>query len=881
MSCFSPKPARPHVLLPMLALASCVAHATDASKTLDTVQVSGQHLSIRKGIAAKREAELVSDGVSADDIGSIPDYGLGEALQRVPGVSMVINNGRGEAQFMSLRGFSPDYNSVLIDGVALPSTETSRRIQSLDVIPASLAQQVDVYKTFNADMGSDAIGGIASLRTRSAFEHPGQYSAVRANLAYWERQRRLHGSGPSGQFEGTFSKTFGSEDRWGLVLSADYFRRDSSSLDTAIDSYGYSDTDGVDVDLTPSLDARGMAISPERFRALTYDNVRQRHSLFGKLEYDDGQTLRAALTGGVFEHRNDEQRRSQFVSRSGDPIVLDLDQGRYAQGSAQVDADHYDQSRQLRYVQFNGSYQANPDGHLDLIVNRAQGRYRQDTREDVFISPVSPQLGYDYQVVEHARPGIVLADPGAYGDPANYQQSYFMSQRETSRTDSGTYDVQYSQNADPSALGWGVRLGLQYRDLEQRYDLNELRYNPSAAVTLSTIGTDDARVCPYADFSCLLLIDPAQVAAYAAAHPERYVAAASNARNSAIGDFSLQERAGAAFLMGVWHGQSTQATLGLRREYQQRSVTSPQPQPLTSTSNYVQQRTDSANRYLLPSANFGWDITPALKLRLAASRTLALPTYADIGQNSTPTVSTTALTLSRRLANPTLRPRQADNLDMSLEWYPDRDAQLSLGLFHKRIRDEIVRVTSTTSETDPGGLSGTYQVTTTQALNNGQAQVSGLEFTAIDTHFDFLPGAWSQLGAMFNLTLLDPKTADIQMADGSLRALPALMESPKRTANASLLYELGSFTLRLSGNYTGRQLISAATDNPVNDRYYDAITTYDAQLAWRFSSRLRAILQAKNLSNARLERVVGADQDLLRERLDNGRAYYLGMDYVF
>lgn len=39
---------------------------------LDAVQVSGQHLSIRQAIGAKREAAVVSDGVAADDIGSIP-----------------------------------------------------------------------------------------------------------------------------------------------------------------------------------------------------------------------------------------------------------------------------------------------------------------------------------------------------------------------------------------------------------------------------------------------------------------------------------------------------------------------------------------------------------------------------------------------------------------------------------------------------------------------------------------------------------------------------------------------------------------------------------------------------------------------------------------
>ncbi|MCC4626423.1 TonB-dependent receptor [Xanthomonas campestris pv. nigromaculans] len=674
---------------------------------LDAVQVSGQHLSIRQAIGAKREAAVVSDGVAADDIGSIPDFGLGEALQRVPGVSMVVNNGRGEAQFMSLRGFNPDYNNVLIDGVALPSTETSRRVQSLDVIPASLAQQVDIYKTFNADMDSNAIGGIAALRTRSAFDHDGRFATVRANVADWENRRHLQGSTPSGQVQGSFSDTFGPDNRFGVVLSADYFRRDSSSLNTAIDSYSYY-ANGVRQNLTPGLDPDGLAIAPDRFRPLSYDNVRQRRSVFGKLEYDDGEDVKLAFSAGAFEHRNDEQRRSQWINRVGNATISDTNTGRYAQGSAQVDANRFDQTRTLRYAQLGGSFRLNPEGHVDVLLNRATGKYQQDTREDVFSAAASSRLGFGY------------------------------------------------------ALG------------------------------------DDARICPYADFSCLLLIDPAKVAAFAAASPGAYVLANTNARNSAISDFGIEERNGAAYVMGTWHGERTLATFGLRNEYLQREVLSAVPQPLSSSTNYVQQSADSDRRFLRPSANLAWDITPALKLRMAGSRTIGLPTYADIGQNSSPVVDGTGFTINRSIANPLLRPRRADNLDLSLEWYPDRDAQLSVALFHKRIGDEIVRLTSTDTQRDPGGLLGTYQVTTTQAINTGDAQVQGIEFTAIDTRFDFLPGAWSNLGAMFNATLLDPRTADVQMADGSRRALPGLMESPKRSANASLLYDIGLFSARVS-----------------------------------------------------------------------------------
>lgn len=847
---------------------------------LDAVQVSGQHLSIRQAIGAKREAAVVSDGVAADDIGSIPDFGLGEALQRVPGVSMVVNNGRGEAQFMSLRGFNPDYNNVLIDGVALPSTETSRRVQSLDVIPASLAQQVDIYKTFNADMDSNAIGGIAAQRTRSAFDHDGRFATVRANVADWENRRHLQGSTPSGQVQGSFSDTFGPDNRFGVVLSADYFRRDSSSLNTAIDSYSYY-ANGVRQNLTPGLDPDGLAIAPDRFRPLSYDNVRQRRSVFGKLEYDDGEDVKLAFSAGAFEHRNDEQRRSQWINRVGNATISDTNTGRYAQGSAQVDANRFDQTRTLRYAQLGGSFRLNPEGHVDVLLNRATGKYQQDTREDVFSAAASSRLGFGYALGDDARPSIVLNDPGYYDNAANYTQQYFLTRVENSSTDTTTFKVDYSQNADADARGWGVRTGLQYRDLQQRYNLDEVRRNPSGRVTLATIGTDDARICPYADFSCLLLIDPAKVAAFAAASPGAYVLANTNARNSAISDFGIEERNGAAYVMGTWHGERTLATFGLRNEYLQREVLSAVPQPLSSSTNYVQQSADSDRRFLLPSANLAWDITPALKLRMAGSRTIGLPTYADIGQNSSPVVDGTGFTINRSIANPLLRPRRADNLDLSLEWYPDRDAQLSVALFHKRIGDEIVRLTSTDTQRDPGGLLGTYQVTTTQAINTGDAQVQGIEFTAIDTRFDFLPGAWSNLGAMFNATLLDPRTADVQMADGSRRALPGLMESPKRSANASLLYDIGLFSARVSANYTGQQLLSAATDNRVNDRYYAAITSYDAQLAWSFSKQLRLTVQGRNLSNARLTRVIGADQQLMREQLDNGRAYYLGVDYAF
>jgi TonB-dependent receptor len=192
----------------------------NVATTLDAVVVTGKALSIQKSIAEKRYQSVISDGVSADEVGSIPDFGLGEAVQRISGVSMLQNNNRGEAQFMTIRGLNPDYNTTLVDGVALPATETTRETVSLDILPSSLPRQVTIYKTLTPEMDSNAIGGIADLRTRSAFDTNKLFASVKADAADWENKREVFGNKkPSGQIEGVVSNVFGPDDQFGFVLS--------------------------------------------------------------------------------------------------------------------------------------------------------------------------------------------------------------------------------------------------------------------------------------------------------------------------------------------------------------------------------------------------------------------------------------------------------------------------------------------------------------------------------------------------------------------------------------------------------------------------------------------------------------------------------------
>ena len=882
-----------------LAIGQASAQNTPApadAVALDGVKVTGKVLSTEQAIAEKRAAPGISDGVSADEIGSIPDFGLGEAVQRIPGVAMTINNGRGEAQFLNLRGLNPDYNAVTVDGIALPSTETTSRNVSLDVLPSSLARQVSIYKTVTPDMTGNAVGGITNLRTRSAFDAPGLFAAGRADLARWDNQRVVADSRPSGQVEGTLSNTFGADRQFGFVLSGSYFRRDSSSLDTAMDSDGYyrytggtqtlsslrQNAAGTGSSLKPSDDLDGLAAVPDRHRWLTYDNVRTRQALFGKFEYDNHQNLQAHLTAGYFQHENDEQRRAQFLNRVG-PATLDSPtSGSFAKGSAQADFDHYDQVRRIRYAELGASYEPAERSQLDLVANYAAGSYRQSTKEDVFTSAASSKLGFAYRAVPGDVALFAPSNPGYFLDPANYAQTSYLSRMERSRSGLLTLKADFTHNLQEDASGWGYKGGVEHRNLQQRYGLDETGYVPTRSVSLAAIGSEDTRFQPYDGAGqSMLLIDPDKVDAYVAAHPGSYALATTNARNSAIGDFNIKEAIDSAYLMGGYRDDTWTALGGLRYEDTKQTVQNTLPSPLNSLTRFARQSVDRSDGKLLPSAVATYHLAPDLLLRAGASQTLGRATYAALAQNSTPTVSPAAGTISQTLGNPQLQPRQSTNLDLSLEWYASRDAMMSLALFEKNIKHEIVNLSSTGTQTDPGGLSGTWQVTTTQAQNASTAKVRGLELGLADLHFDFLPAPFDRFGATFNATLLDMDGPAIAMNDGSRRTLPMLTGAARSIFNASLMYSDGAFSAQLSANRTGKMPISFATDNPANDVYYARLQTYDAQLRYAVDRHLSFLVQGKNLANARPTRVLGPGQALVKEELDNGRAYFLGATYAF
>src|SRR5690606_24938259 len=99
-------------------------------------------------------------------IGRFPDANIGDALKRIPGISVQVD--QGEARFGAIRGTEPRLNSVTINGERVPSAEAEVRQVQLDLIPADMVAAVEVNKVLTPDMDADAIGASVNIVTRSA-----------------------------------------------------------------------------------------------------------------------------------------------------------------------------------------------------------------------------------------------------------------------------------------------------------------------------------------------------------------------------------------------------------------------------------------------------------------------------------------------------------------------------------------------------------------------------------------------------------------------------------------------------------------------------------------------------------------------------------------
>lgn len=138
--------------------------ALQGEEIVVTSQASGQKAAINQQLSAKSIVNVVS----SEQIQEHPDATAAEAISRIPGVSIIRSNGEGNQ--VVIRGLSPKYNVITIDGVRMGSSNPNDRSTDLSLISSSMLQEIEVTKTVTADKDADVLGGIVNFKMKEAKE---------------------------------------------------------------------------------------------------------------------------------------------------------------------------------------------------------------------------------------------------------------------------------------------------------------------------------------------------------------------------------------------------------------------------------------------------------------------------------------------------------------------------------------------------------------------------------------------------------------------------------------------------------------------------------------------------------------------------------------
>ena len=186
--------------------------------------ICGIRQSLQQSMTIKRFSDGVVDAITAEDIGDFPDSNLAESLQRITGVS--IDRERGEGARVTVRGFGPDFNLVLLNGRQMPTSSGLGRSFDFGNLAAEGIRAVEVYKSGQANMPTGGIGSTLNIRTTRPLQAPGLQLAAAGSALH--DTSTTDGSSLTPEVSALFSNTF-NDDRAGVALSVVRQERNSGA----------------------------------------------------------------------------------------------------------------------------------------------------------------------------------------------------------------------------------------------------------------------------------------------------------------------------------------------------------------------------------------------------------------------------------------------------------------------------------------------------------------------------------------------------------------------------------------------------------------------------------------------------------------------------
>src|SRR3989440_8463164 len=176
---FKPTPIASAVALAITAMA---LEARAQAVPQETITVTGIRASVEKSLQTKKNADGLTEVVSQEDIGKMPDKNIADAVQRLPGVTISSQSGGSggfdENDRVSMRGTNPSLTQTLINGHPVASGDwfvldqvgLVGRSVSFSMLPSEIVSQVIVRKSATADLVEGGVAGAVDIITRKPLD---------------------------------------------------------------------------------------------------------------------------------------------------------------------------------------------------------------------------------------------------------------------------------------------------------------------------------------------------------------------------------------------------------------------------------------------------------------------------------------------------------------------------------------------------------------------------------------------------------------------------------------------------------------------------------------------------------------------------------------
>ncbi|MBV8805938.1 MAG: TonB-dependent receptor, partial [Sinobacteraceae bacterium] len=395
------------------------------SQDLAEVVVTGLRQSLISAETIKRDSLGIVDAIAPQDIGKLPDANLAESLQRITGVS--IDRSGGEGAFVTVRGFGPEFNTVLINGrqIATPTdpSQASGRAFSFDTLASELGSGVEVYKSSTAHLQSGGIGSTINVKTARPFDYTGFKFSGSLDANYEENSSK---AAPDGSF--LLSDRF-DDGRFGVLVSGSYQLRKDRLNEAQTDGWivnGGTPTSaingGAGVAITPS-NPHGNLFVPQDFDTLVTFENRQRIGGTLVLQYqaNDDLTITADALFSRFSDVTDDRSWGHWFTPSNLSNVITDANGTAIDMTQSVGqaSDFHDQKFDVQTYTGVGGLNADwkVSDRIDLNVDGSFSRARElpnGGRESQLAL-----LGYLGQTISYHSDGAILPYTTGFVDPTS------------------------------------------------------------------------------------------------------------------------------------------------------------------------------------------------------------------------------------------------------------------------------------------------------------------------------------------------------------------------------------------------------------------------------------------------------------------------------